>query len=756
MNALFPAGVLACDAITVLTAAWLIVRWLAPHLPGMLEPLLAWLWAAGAIVVGSGILLSATGLLGPAGFAATHALLLAIMSSARCRQLRDDFSRLTALFRDVATIASARRREGPVMLALMVFLFLLGVLAAFAHTAVFDSLTYRLPRIAQWLQDGRVSHYASGDPRQNYMPVGPDIAMAWLLGGSRSGFRPAALAQWYGGALLMLSTYGIARRTCLSPLGSLGAVALLFGMANVVPQFSSTHTDLFAAGELAAAFCLWCHAAHRGEGSVLAGLAAGLALGSKGTLFYLMPGAAVWLAWTLYMYRPPLRACAATALAAAFSVLVFCGPVFARNFHAYGSILGPAESVRLILGAGTSDTRISKLALNLESSFAQVFDPNSQPPGLRGGGRAIGDALASRLPDHDPFAYQGLDRRAVLHALFERTEPDADATTFGVLALLGLVAAAITAAAAPMRPGAVSVLAWTLGTALFWLCFNQLQLWNPYGFRYNVLVAPWMAVSAAWWLQTLPGVARRIAWTVSLGAAFAVSWTILGSTHQVGWSAITQAEHSRGYFVYSRWREWLGSLDRAAEPLRPALGYNEPVAAFYRLPVPREVQPEVPPNPTSGTAEDLMRGRSGWMVVSAPVLMGREGNVEGRTWLFGGDPESPFSVAAYRALQPGELPRPMVYRRRSSSDTHWAFGELLVRSWSDQPLTVSVRNAGPDPCNYRLSFPTGTKSGVIAGGAAAEIQVPMPKGAVREIMASFGPLREGDGAPRGTSLDLAE
>jgi hypothetical protein len=343
-----------------------------------------------------------------------------------------------------------------------------------------------------------------------------------------------------------------------------------------------------------------------------------------------------------------------------------------------------------------------------------------------------------------------------LNAIFERTEPDADATTFGVLALLGLVAAAATAAAAPMRPGAVSVLAWTAGTAVFWLCFNQLQLWNPYGFRYNVLVAPWMAVAAAWWLQTLPGTARKIAWSVSLAAAFAVSWTLLGSTHQVGWRAITQAEHSRGYFVYSRWRKWLGSLDRPAEPLRPALGYNEPVAAFYRLPVPRAVRPEAPPNPALGTAEDFMRGRSGWMVVSAPLFMGREGNVEGRTWLFAGDPDSPFSVAAYRALQPGESPRPMVYRRGSSSDAHAAFGELLVRSWSDRALAVSVRNAGRDPCHFVLSTPAGTQSGVIAGGAASEVQVPMPKGAVGEIAVRFDRLQPSDGAPEGTSIDLAE
>jgi hypothetical protein len=755
VNAFFHACVLGSDAIIVVAAAWLFVRWLAPGLPGVIEPLLAWIWAMGAVVAGSGVLLGAAGYLGAAGFAATHAALLVVLLWARRRELAGDAALLRALVGPASRARLGRLPEGPAMLVLGACAVLAAGLAAFAHPVVYDALTYRLPRIAQWLQDGRVAHYPTSDPRQNFMPVAPDLVMAWLLGATRSGFRPAALAQCYGGALLMLSTYGIARRTCVSPLGSLGAVALLFGMANVVPQFSSVHTDLFTAGELAAAFCLWAYAAHRGEGSVLAGLAAGLALGSKGTLFYLLPGAVIWLAWTAYLYRPPKKEWALTVLAAAASAALFCLPVFARNVRAYGSILGPADAVRLVLGEGPSDTRLSKLRLNLESSFAQVFDPNSQPPGLRAGARRVGDALADGLPDHDPFVFENGDRRAALEGLFARTEPDADATSFGVLALLGLAAAALTAAAAPMRPGAVSVLAWTLGTAAFWVWFNQLQLWNPYGFRYYILAAPWMAASIAWWLQTLSGAVRKGAWAFSLAAALGVTWTILGSTHQAGWRAVSDPGRSRGYFVFSQWRSWLGSLDMPSEPLRPALGYNEPVAAFYRLPAPRDVHPEPEPDIAARTAEELMRGRTGWMVVQAGRLMGREGNVEGRTWLYGGDPDSPFSVAAYRSLRPGEAPQPLVYRRASGVDARGAVHQLLLRSWSSAPLALRVRNPGPEPCRYTVVTPLGAESGTLAASSDTLVHVRMPEGAVGEIQAHLDSLRAGAPPPTGTSIELA-
>jgi hypothetical protein len=264
-----------------------------------------------------------------------------------------------------------------------------------------------------------------------------------------------------------------------------------------------------------------------------------------------------------------------------------------------------------------------------------------------------------------------------------------------------------------------------------------------------------MAAAAAWWMQTLSGPLRKIAWTVSLAAALGVTWTILGSTHQAGLRAVSDPGHSRGYFVYSQWRDWLGGLDSPGEPLRPALGYNEPVAAFYRLPVAREVRPEAAPDPSVPTAEALVRGRGGWLVVQAARFMGREGVVEGRTWLFGGDPRSPFSLAAYRSLKPGEAPLPMVYQRTSEAEQNGSIHELLLRSWSGAPLRFIVRNEGAEPCRFTVVSPLDSQSGRLDSAGEAEVRVHMPDGAVGEIRASFRAMAEGSAPPGGTSIELA-
>ena len=737
------------DAGVVTAASWLVVRALGGALPGLLEPLLAWAWAIGAVVAASGVILGAAGALGAAGFAASHLAILGLLMAARRGRLADDLGAGRRLLREAVDAASVGGGVSAAVVGLLALLGGLSVLAAVAQPGIYDALTYRLPRIAQWLQDGRVGHFAANDPRQNYMPVVPDLVMAWLLGSTADGYRPSLLVEAYGGALLMAATYGLARHAGLGRLASLGAVGLLFSMASVVLQFAAADTDLFVAGELAAAFVLWLRASVRGEGSWIAGLGAGLALGAKGTVFYLAPGALIWVAWAAWSCRPPLRAWAVTVTAATLSAGLFAVPVFVRNGRAYGGPFGPADFVRMHHGEAPIGQAGAKLRMNLESSLAQLFDPHSQPPGFEGMSRAAGETLARSLPQRDPFSYDRLDRRQTLLDILERPDADADKESFGVLAFAGLLAGALAAAARPGRPGAGSILAWSAGTAVFWVFFLGMQLWHPYGFRYYLLVSPVMAVAFAWALEGLSGPWGRLLWAACLAAAAGVAWKATTATPQAGWLAATAPERAGSYAVYAQLRGWVQALDSPGDPLRPCLPYNQPVAAFYRLPGARRVEQETTPASRAVTAEAFLAGRRGWLVVPAGLFMGREGRVVGRTLLPTGEAQGPFSVAAYRLAEPGEVPPPLVYRRRLSRGPHRLGLQLLVRTWSDAPLRLWIDNPGASPCRFHLASPVAAADGSVPAGGRVEVQLPTAAAAVGEIAATI------EGAGDGPGADLA-
>lgn len=650
MSDVFLLGRFGFDALLTTGAAWLLVRAFLPQ-GGQLERLLGWGLALLLIVVVSGEVLSWCGALGATGYLAAHAVIFLGLAAWRRNSLPSDKRALHELGWKLRQQLTAKDAAALGLGLLLVFAAL-TVLAALGHPVVYDALTYRLSRIGLWLQDGRIAHFTTDDARLNYMPVAPDLVMAWLFGAHESGFQGAALAQTLGGGLLLGATAGLARFTGLSRAASLGAAALLLGMANVVPQFTSAYTDLFTAGVFAAAFYLWLMALRRGEASLLGGAGVALAVGAKGTLLYLAPGAMLWVWWLGRRHRASWSAWRGTAMAGLFAALFVVVPGLARNAQTYGSVLGPTESLRQQHGGEISwSDHARKLRLNLGTTLAQLFEPNAQPPGLRAGSQRIAESLAARLPTADRYSFDELDRRANVQKVLRLPEPDADVVSCGVLMVVLFAAGFGRALVARRRAGADTVMIWSGGVGLFVLCLYALLQWHPYSFRFWILVAPWMVVVAAWWLESLPDFARRAAWIVVVGCTATVFWNSSLHTYQAGWAAVARPERGLGFNVFQQERRWAQSLDPASVPLHLALPVNQPLAAFVRTGDGRRVtlqrHAELPT-----TAEAAVSLVDGWLIVPVRQFAGHEEGVEKRVWLFFGDDGSPFSLAAYRRLRP--------------------------------------------------------------------------------------------------------
>lgn len=724
------------DAVLTAVAAWLVVCAAGNSRNGWLEAALAWCWSLVALVAGAGVILGMTGGFGPVGFLLFHGAVLGLLLFVRRPHRATDQADLRENASEARKFFNASGRARLLGVGLMVLLGGLAVIAATAEPAVLDALTYHLPRIGHWLQDGRIRMLGSPDARLNFVAVLPDIVMAWFVGGAREGFRLAVVPQALGGIMAVGATVGMARQSGLGRATSILAGCLLLGMANVVVQFTAAQTDLFTTGIFAVSFYLWLAGLRRGEASILGGLGAGLALGAKGTLFYLAPSAVFWVVMLARRHRLPWPQWRTTLVAAALGIALFALPGFWRNWRAYGSALGPTEWVRRHhQGFDSISGQLHKVEWNLASGVAQNFEPQSQPLGLRGLSRAAGMAIVRRLPADDRYTLHDLDRRTVLEAILKRDEPDADATSFGTVNLLLFAGGSLLALGVWWRGRRSVALVWSTGVVLFLLFFYVMQQWHPFGFRYFVLVAPWVAIVSAWGIEQLGRPWRTGLWAVVLAASLDVGWRVTMHTGQAGWQSVVRPERHVGYFVESGWRAWSAQLDHPADPYRLALAEERPIAAFYRQSPRRSVVFE--PDPGLGTAEELLAGKKGWLIAPAERFVGREGRVAARVWLFDGNEASPYSLAAYRSLDAGETPEPIFYRQRRTVAGNAVLFDLIVKTFDERPIRLAFANPGHRPRAYSWSTPLAAGKGVLDGGTKVVLSLPLSTAVVGQVRILF-------------------
>jgi 4-amino-4-deoxy-L-arabinose transferase-like glycosyltransferase len=718
---------LLIDAFVVLAAAWLVLRMVDTGRLSTAEVFLSWGLLGLMGVVASGVLLAANGHLGLTGFFVSHVGGLVFLALVRRGRLDEDRTALRRIGESIAQTLRAGGVESWLWRLLLAVVLLLGVLAWLAQPVVYDALTYRFSRIGHWLQHGRIGPVTTDDARLNFMPVAPDLVMAWLIGAKAEGFGAAAVGQWLGGLLALGATYTLARMMEVRRAAAIGAALLLLGLPNVAPQFTAAYTDLFTTGVLAAAFTLWLAALQRGEASWVAGAGVALALASKGTVVYFSAGLLPVVGWLAWRYRHGWSAWKRTLAGGALGVAVFLAPSLWRNFQTYGSPEGPPEFVTWHHGqtpgwAGS----VEKVRLNLTSALVQLAEPNSQPPWWRQPVAAVGESLLRTLPEKDPFAFDEINRRANLQKIYAVAAPDADISSTGVLLpILGLLAAgaALLTRAGQRRELAM---AWAVVIGGFVLFMAWRLQWHPYQFRFLVLATPWLAVLVVWWLDQRARPIRVGLWAIlSAVTAYGFGAALLG-TYQSGWPAYGRPLQSQGAYVFQQWREWSEHLDRPEIRLRPALPMNLPLAAFYRQPGERQVSPVSLTRLGSAPLEELVRDTEGWLIVPADRYPGKEGAVMGRTWLFDGDEKNAFSVAAYRSLQKGEKARPMIYRNRLIEAGATGRREMLVRTWEAEPLTLEVFNPGQNQCAFRLGVPSGVMTYEIGAGKSLWLEVVLP------------------------------
>lgn len=304
-----------------------------------------WLWAA-TLIAGQVVLVSlVTGWLdcyGARGLVLGHMTCCALAGVLPCPDRdRPRLARLWQPWRIVrrAPAAALVRSALAAGLALLVAVtFYLAVRTDYPLN--YDAHTYRLSRVLFWLSNGTIGHVPTNNVRINLMPYNEALLPGWPIALSGD-WRFVHLVAWLFAAGLLLCTYRLGRRCGLGQTPALVAAAALGGMPIFVAQAAGVQSDILVAYFVTAFIYFTIGGLQRRSPAwlICAGLAFGLALGTKTTALLALPAVLPVLAFAWWRTDPGRRGrlLGGWFVACAGATLLLASPAYINNLRAYGN-----------------------------------------------------------------------------------------------------------------------------------------------------------------------------------------------------------------------------------------------------------------------------------------------------------------------------------------------------------------------------------------------------------------------------------
>lgn len=377
-----------------------------------------------------------------------------------------------------------------ILAAVLLILFLTGVVAWATPPQTWDSLNYHMSRVAHWAENASGEPFATGIETQNSRPPGAEFAVlqVYLLAGSD---RWVNFVAWGAVAGTLVAAYVLARQVGGGRDGRILAVVYVATLPMGIIQASSTMTDAVVAFWVAVAATEVMGFPEDGPSSggvMWGGLAAGMAVLTKPTALPFLAPLAVWAFVRGVRHQGWRRTLSAGVLAAMLVSAINAGH-WTRSYLLYGDPISGGDQLDVHANQALGlDGQISNV---LRNAALHLGTPSPHV------NRAIALAI---LEVHHLLGISPDDPRTTAHGHFKVDTPNTRENTAGnpAQAYLGLVGLA----AVFLRRDSSKTLKGLALTALagFWI-FSTLFKWQIFGSRYHlaffVLLAPAVAVALA-------------------------------------------------------------------------------------------------------------------------------------------------------------------------------------------------------------------------------------------------------------------
>jgi 4-amino-4-deoxy-L-arabinose transferase-like glycosyltransferase len=373
-----------------------------------------------------------------------------------------------------------------------------GILAAVLFAAVLnfvvppnnnDSLSTHLSRVGYWLQHGSFFPWPTSRVYQTFYPVNSTLQFYWTIlfwGGDRW----AAFIQWFAGIVATVGVFGIARLLGWKrPQSGLAALVFL-SFPPVLLQATTTQNDLVITVLFTAAVYFLLLGLKQGQKIplILSALSVGLGLGTKQTMYFLLPGLALLVLFLWFQLGRKILSRVFYWLAGCVVFFIFFGAYMnVVNLVHWGNPFGTQESVDKLSGGFNLTNATRGMVYSIPRYLYQAVDTSGLPRPLDGYVHKVKSHAVQAFFDWIGFELEGTQyiysdhvfRYADMNIIQE------DNAWFGLLSVILLLPVLVYQFIASIRNRNWIRIGLILNLLTLFICFVYMfPYWSPYTGRY--------------------------------------------------------------------------------------------------------------------------------------------------------------------------------------------------------------------------------------------------------------------------------
>lgn len=281
-------------------------------------------------------------------------------------------------------------RKNPILVV-----FLGGIVIAYVINAALilivppnntDGFYLHMTRVGYWLQNKSFLPFKTFFNIQVFYPLNAQAQIFWTVLFTRSD-QLAGFIQYFAALFSSIGVFGIARLLGFRKTQSLFASLLWLSFPQVLFQSTSVQNDLVPAAYLAISLFFlvqWSKTATTLHSIPLSALSLALALGTKQTVFFILPGLGIMMLLLAIKGKQTWRFVKFFGISFLVFFLLFGSVIYIQNQVVYKNFMGETKTIEAVSNVHSREAMLSNFWLNFNRIAYESIDTSGLPSILEG------------------------------------------------------------------------------------------------------------------------------------------------------------------------------------------------------------------------------------------------------------------------------------------------------------------------------------------------------------------------------------